>query len=75
VLMDNHAAVLGSANLDIRSLLLNYEAAMFVYGRQDIQAVADYLEDLMLHSQCGIAPASLPRQLGESIVRLASPLL
>lgn len=75
VLMDDHAAVLGSANMDIRSLLLNYETAMFVYGRQDIQAVADYMEELMLHSQCGIAPASLPRQLGESIVQLVSPLL
>jgi cardiolipin synthase len=75
VLMDEQAAVLGSANMDIRSLLLNYETAMFVYGRDDIRAVADYIEDLMTNSQCGIAEASLLRQLGESIVRLVSPLL
>ena len=75
VLMDDEAAVLGSANMDIRSLLLNYEAAMFVYSAEEIRAVQEYIEDLMAQSSCGIAQASLIRQLGESIVRLVSPLL
>ncbi|MHC4988748.1 MAG: cardiolipin synthase [Planctomycetota bacterium] len=75
VLMDDDVAVLGSANMDIRSLLLNYEAAMFVYSAEEIVAVQAYIEDLMAQCVCGIAPASLVRQLAESIVRLVSPLL
>jgi cardiolipin synthase len=75
VLMDDQVAVLGSANMDIRSLLLNYETAMFVYSADDIRAVQDYIEELMIHTRCGIAEASLIRSLGESIVRLVSPLL
>jgi len=75
VLMDDEVAVLGSANMDIRSLLLNYEVAMFVYSADEIRAVQDYIEGLMAQTRCGIAEASLIRQLGESIVRLVSPLL
>lgn len=75
VLMDDQVAVLGSANMDIRSLLLNYETAMFVYSTDDIHAVQDYIEELMIHTRCGIAEASLIRSLGESVVRLVSPLL
>jgi cardiolipin synthase len=65
----------GSANMDIRSLLLNYETAMFVYNPEAINEVEAYIEELMTHTRCGIAEASLVRSLGESIVRLISPLL
>jgi cardiolipin synthase len=75
VLMDDQAAVLGSANMDIRSLLLNYETAMFVYSAAEIAAVEDYFESIMADCACGIGAASLLRQLGESVVRLVSPLL
>lgn len=75
VLMDSQVAVLGSANMDIRSLLLNYETAMFVYSAAQIDAVEDYFESIMAHCSCGIGPASLPRALAESVVRLVSPLL
>lgn len=75
LLMDSEAAILGSANLDIRSLLLNYETAMVVYSPDDILAVEQYIESPAVNSRCGIAAASLKRALGESIVRLVSPLL
>ena len=75
VLMDDQIAVLGSANMDIRSLLLNYETAMFVYSAAEITAVEDYFENIMADCACGIGSASLPRALGESVVRLVSPLL
>ena len=75
VLMDESVAVLGSANMDTRSLLLNYETAMFVYSTDEIRAVQDYIENLMNQTRCGIAEASLLRNLGECIVRLVSPLL
>ena len=46
VLMDEQVAVLGSANMDIRSLLLNYETAMFVYSRDEIAAWSSILKAL-----------------------------
>ena len=75
VLADDEVAVVGSANMDIRSLLLNYETAMFVYSESAISEVQAYIEELMTHTRSGIAEASLLRTLGESIVRLVSPLL
>jgi hypothetical protein len=47
---------------------------MVVYSPDDILAVEQYLADLAVSSRCGIAAASLKRALGESIVRLISPL-
>ncbi len=75
MLMDDEVAVLGSANMDVRSLLLNYETAMFVYSADEIAAAADYIDELAVQTQCGIGDASLPRALAESIIRLVSPLL
>lgn len=75
VLADDEVAVVGSANMDIRSLLLNYETAMFVYSPEAINEVEAYIKDLMTHTRSGIPDASLLRALGESIVRLVSPLL
>ena len=75
VLMDQQVAVLGSANMDIRSLLLNYETAMFVYSVDEITSVEQYIENIMAQCDCGIDAASLLRILGESVVRLISPLL
>ncbi|MEN8127376.1 MAG: cardiolipin synthase [Planctomycetota bacterium] len=75
VLADDEVAAVGSVNMDIRSLLLNYETAMLVYSPNAIAEVEAYIEDLMANSRSGIAEASLLRTLGESIVRLVSPLL
>jgi cardiolipin synthase len=61
--------------MDIRSLLLNYETAMFVYSADEIAAVEQYIESIMTECACGIGQASLGRALGESVVRLVSPLL
>ncbi len=75
LLMDDEAAVLGSANMDVRSLLFNYESAMFVYSRPEIDQVADWMEQLAAHCRCGIGQAGLLRSLAEGIARLAAPLL
>jgi len=75
LLMDDKAAVLGSANMDIRSLYFNYESAMFVYSRDEILQTARWLEQLAAHCQCGIGRAGLARSLAEGVVRLAAPLL
>jgi cardiolipin synthase len=75
VLMDDAVGVLGSANMDIRSLLLNYETAMFVYSEAEVAAIGAYMERILGDCTLGIEPASLGRALSESVVRLVSPLL
>lgn len=74
-LMDHETAVLGSANMDIRSLLFNYESAMFVYSKPEIEKTADFIELLAAHCRCGIGRAGLARSLAENVARLAAPLL
>lgn len=75
LLMDEDAAVLGSANMDIRSLLFNYESAMFVYSPEEIVVTAAWIDQLTAHCRVGIGHAGLIRSLTESIARLAAPLL
>lgn len=75
LLKDDDIAVLGSANLDIRSLIYNYESAMFVYSQPEIRQIEAWMEQLATQCQCGIDPAGLARSLAEGIARLAAPLL
>lgn len=75
LLMDDEAAVLGSANMDIRSLFFNYESAMFVYSKPEIRQTAEWIEQIATHCTCGIGHAGLVRSLAESVARLAAPLL
>jgi cardiolipin synthase len=75
LLMDDDTAVLGSANMDIRSLFLNYESAMFVYSPDQVENVGTWIEQQAAHCSCGIGDAGLVRTLAESVARLAAPLL
>ncbi|GAA4355287.1 phospholipase D-like domain-containing protein [Variovorax defluvii] len=44
VVVDEQLALCGSINLDMRSLLLNHEAAVVFYGAQDIDWLAQWIE-------------------------------
>ncbi|MEZ4458755.1 MAG: phospholipase D-like domain-containing protein [bacterium] len=76
MLFDQTLASIGSANLDIRSLFLNYEAATFIYDAESISAVADWFE---LQFEAAKSQSPLKNgfvwQLGESFARLLSPML
>ncbi|HPS55020.1 MAG TPA: cardiolipin synthase [Sedimentisphaerales bacterium] len=75
LLIDNQFALLGSVNIDIRSLFLNYEIAVFVYNQSTINQSEEWINKLLLSSQEGIAQASLVRRLFEGTVRILTPLL
>jgi cardiolipin synthase A/B len=47
VVCDESLTLTGSVNLDSRSLLLNYESAVVLYGAAEIRWVADWIEALM----------------------------
>ncbi len=44
VVVDNDLAMCGSINLDLRSLLLNHEAAVVFYGAAEIDGLAQWIE-------------------------------
>jgi cardiolipin synthase A/B len=50
VVFDESLALSGSANLDSRSLLLNYECAVVFYGRREIEWLADWITALRADS-------------------------
>ena len=68
-------ALVGSANLDPRSLFLNAEAAVLLYDAPEVAAVATWIEQLGVTCQTGVAPVGAGRELVEGAVRLVAPLL
>jgi cardiolipin synthase len=73
VLVDDALAVIGSANLDMRSLFFNYEIALFCSSPGEIARLAAWFETLW--PSCGeLARAGRARVLVESVARLLGPL-
>ncbi len=75
VLMDDELAMIGSANIDMRSLLLNYEAGLLVYSALQIRYLEQWIESLAKGARSGPADAGALRQLEEGIARLLAPQL
>jgi len=74
VVFDDDIAIIGSANLDMRSLFLDYEIATFFYTPEAVAGLARWFEDRA--RECGKlrAPTRL-RSLGEDVGRLVAPLV
>ena len=68
-------AWVGSANLDARSMLLNFESALFLTSSPEREAVAAWFE--ALRPACGTAlpPAGPARRVLEGVFRLGTPLM
>ena len=79
LVVDDDAAIVGSANLDNRSLRLNFEAIAICYGREPVeQLVAMYEADLRKAREVtvkDITRLSIPERLYEGAARLLSPML
>ena len=74
-LIDHELAIVGSANLDMRSLFLDYEIAVFIYTREEITRFEQWFNDLL--DRCGDrldAPGTV-RALAEDLGRLLAPLM
>jgi cardiolipin synthase len=78
VIVDDRIGLLGSANLDLRSLFVNFEVGLFVYSRTDVLAMRAWAAGLIGSSK------ALPvrrKALGfghtvlEECCRLLAPLL
>ncbi len=75
IVSDERLAVVGSANMDMRSLFLNYEIVMLAYSGPDVIAVSNWVQGLMAQSDEGTRPVGIARDTVEGIARLVAPLL
>jgi len=75
MLVDNVGGMVGSVNLDNRSLFLNYEVVTFVYSPQFIESIETWMETLMENSSRGMEKPSKTREAVENIMKVFAPLL
>jgi cardiolipin synthase len=76
LLFDDALAVSGSPNLDMRSMYLNFEIALFHYSAEDIRDIESWFN--VMFSRCVPwvpKPLTLTREWAEGICKLVSPLL
>jgi cardiolipin synthase len=79
VIVDDRLALMGSANFDLRSLLVNFEIGVLVYSEPDVLAMKAWATDLFNQSH---APRperkkklNLLGNVAEDLSRLLAPLL
>lgn len=75
ILFDDDAVILGSVNLDSRSLLLNYEVVTIVYSKMQIDEIAQWMNTLLKNSTSHIKEASKIRRILENLMRIFVPQL
>jgi cardiolipin synthase len=75
ILVDDTLVMIGSANMDSRSLFLNYEVMLITYSRPQITQIQTWMariEKACIHCEL---KAGFMRILFEHVIRLFSPLL
>jgi cardiolipin synthase len=75
VIVIDEVGTLGSANMDIRSLFLNYEVALFFTSPTEVEALAGWIASLLPECTAGMPAAGPVRALAEDLGRLLSPLI
>jgi cardiolipin synthase A/B len=75
ILIDDTIAVTGSANMDMRSLLLNYELALGIYSKPVVKEIEIWMATLMNSCTIRKIPEQNPFGFFEGIARLLAPLL
>jgi cardiolipin synthase len=74
VILDDDLALVGSANVDMRSLFLDYEVALACTAKPRVAELARWFEDLSRGSGTLVAPGRA-REVVESVARLVGPLV
>lgn len=67
--------VIGSANLDMRSLFLDYEIAAFVYSAPELDELMHWFESLLRDCGPELERPGRTRALAEDLGRLLAPLM
>lgn len=78
-IVDDCYAIIGSANFDARSLRLNFEFNMDIYGEEFVAVLLQHVDDILAVSQQvtleEMDSRSLPIRLRDGFARLFSPYL
>jgi cardiolipin synthase len=75
VIIDDEVMMLGSANLDYRSLLVNYEMVSFCYSEPLMQTMQEWVDDLQSQSEIYRPKQDRTTLLLENLSRIVTPLL
>lgn len=75
LIADHTLALVGSANMDMRSLLYNYELGVFLYSLESIQEIESWMLSLFSQAKTGYPKTNVTGELVEGIGRTLSPLL
>ncbi len=78
-IVDDRYAIVGSANIDARSLRLNFELNLEIYGEDFVSILTQYFNDAKAHASLATLAAmdgrSLPVKLRDGLARLFAPYL
>lgn len=75
ILFDGTGGMVGSVNIDNRSLFLNYEVVTFTYSTHFIQSIESWMLELIANSTKGIKKPNKLREALENIMKVFAPLL
>jgi len=75
LIVDHEVAMVGSANFDMRSLLLNFEIMQFVYSKAEIDALEAWVCRLVQDSKAGMSAVGAMREIIENLTRVVEPQL
>ncbi|MEA3434002.1 MAG: cardiolipin synthase [Campylobacterota bacterium] len=75
ILFDDVGGMVGSVNIDNRSLFLNYEIVTFAYSPQFIDSIESWMQVLMKNSTQGMQKPTKLREAVENMMKVFAPLL
>ncbi len=77
--VDGKVAMTGSANIDLRSLFVNFELGAFFYSRKEIEGITDWIDDLCRSTEPFEETTDIEqpflKSVAEDLSRLITPLL
>ncbi len=75
ILFDGEGVMMGSANIDQRSLFVNYEVVSFIYSKQSIAACEKWMRSLIEKCNGKMPQVNGLRKIGENLMNVFAPLL
>ncbi len=75
VLVDQTTGLLGSANFDMRSLLVNYELGVLIYDKPFLDQVSYWIESCYAKTSPEFTRETFGRQILEGMGRVVGPLI
>ena len=75
ILFDDLGGMVGSVNIDNRSLFLNYEIVTFAYSPHFMESIESWMKKLMANSTRGMQKPTKLREAVENMMKVFAPLL